>query len=102
MEKYLVNVCVTVSLAVLGWITLTLIEVDKKTAEIAVKVEANNAMITPIWENFVSEVKNGNIQKSDATTDQESTGQTEVVSGSEAEDQLQETSRFFGASALRF
>ena len=94
MEKYLVNVCVTVGLAVLGWITLTLIEVDKKTAEIAVKVEANNAMITPIWENFVSEVKNGNIQKSDATTDQESTGQTEVVSGSEAEDQLQETSRF--------
>ena len=66
-----------------------------------VKVEANNAMITPIWENFISEVKNGNIQKSDATTDQESTGQTEVVSGSEAEDQLQETSRFFGASALR-
>ena len=42
MEKYLVNVCVTVGLAVLGWITLTLIEVDKKTAEIAVKVEANN------------------------------------------------------------
>ena len=101
MEKYLVNVCVTVGLAVLGWITLTLIEVDKKTAEIAVKVEANNAMITPIWENFVSEVNNGNIQKSDATTDQESTGQTKVVSGSEAEDQLQETSRFFGASALR-
>ena len=57
-------------------------------------------MITPI-QNFVSEVKNGNIQKSDATTDQESTRQTKVVSGSEAEDQLQETSRFFGASALR-
>ena len=44
MEKYLVNVCVTVGLAVLGWITLTLIEVDKKTAEIAVKDEANNLL----------------------------------------------------------
>ena len=102
MEKYLVNVCVTVGLAVLGWMTITLIEVDKKTAEIAVKVEANHTMITPMWENFISEVQNGNIQRSNAPADQESSGETKMVYGPQTQDQLQETTRFFGAGALRF
>lgn len=102
MEKYLVNVCVTVGLAVLGWMTLTLIEVDKKTAEIAVKVEANHTMITPMWENFISEVQNGNIQRSDAPADQESSGETKMVYGPQTQDQLQEAPWFFGAGTLRY
>ena len=53
MEKYLINSCITVALAILGWMTLTLIAVDKKTAEIAVKVEANHDMLTPLWEEFI-------------------------------------------------
>ena len=37
----------------LAWTSLTLIEVDKRTATTVVKVEQNHDMIKPMWEAFV-------------------------------------------------
>jgi len=37
----------------LAWVSLTLIEVDKRTATTVVKVEQNYDMIKPMWEAFV-------------------------------------------------
>ena len=64
----------TVGLAVLGWMTITLIEVDKKTAEIAVKVEANHTMITPMGEFYFRGSK-WQYPGSNAPADQESSGE---------------------------
>lgn len=40
-------------LALLGWMALTLIEVDKRTAVMAVTVAENNDMMRPVWEDYL-------------------------------------------------
>jgi len=41
----------------LAWVSLTLIEVDKRTATTVVKVEQNYDMIKPMWEAFIQSRK---------------------------------------------
>ena len=100
MEKYLINSCITVALAILGWITLTLIEVDKKTETIAVKVEANHDMLTPLWEEFIRS-KNDDITRTDEKTSIEASSEKEVELETETEDKLQFPSWVLRTSALR-
>ena len=100
MEKYLVNSCITVGLAILGWMTLTLIEVDKKTETIAVKVEANHNMLTPLWEEFIRST-DGNTTESNEKPDFETASEKEVELETKTEDRLQLPSWVLRTSALR-
>lgn len=52
-----------VALSLVVWILTTLIEVDKRTAVIATKVESNHAMLTPLWEDFIQRKANGNLAR---------------------------------------
>ena len=45
----------------IGWIVTTLIEVDKRTAVTAVKVEENHKMIHTLWIDFVRRKTDGNL-----------------------------------------
>ena len=49
----LVPAVAAVFFSFLAWTSLTLIEVDKRTATTVVKVEQNYDMIKPMWEAFV-------------------------------------------------
>ena len=100
MERQLINSCITVALAILGWITLTLIEVDKKTETIAVKVEANHDMLTPLWEEFIRS-RDGNTTESNSETDYKTTSEEEVELETETEDKLQFPSWVLRTSILR-
>jgi hypothetical protein len=52
----------TLCLGGIGWMTYTLINVDKRTAVMSVKIEQNNQMLTPLWEEFIKQrVKNEQI-----------------------------------------
>ncbi len=50
-----------VALSLVVWILTTLIEVDKRTAVIVVKVESNHKMLTPLWEDYVRRQRNGDV-----------------------------------------
>lgn len=107
MEKYLLNICVTAGLAVLGWMALTLIELDKKTEVISTetevissKVDANHKMLTPLWEEFIRS-KDGDITRTDEKTNIEASSKKEVEFQAEEKDQLQLPSWVFRASSLR-
>lgn len=52
-----------VALSLVVWILTTLIEVDKRTAVIATKVESNHDMLTPLWEDFIQRKSNGNLAR---------------------------------------
>ena len=43
----------TLSLGAITWMTVTLISVDKRTAVMSVKIEQNNEMLKPLWEDFI-------------------------------------------------
>ena len=45
----------TLCLGGIGWMTYTLINVDKRTAVMSVKIEQNNQMLTPLWEEFIKQ-----------------------------------------------
>ena len=66
-EKTLVKTLVIglggVALSLVVWILTTLIEVDKRTAVIATKVESNHAMLTPLWEDFIRRKGDGNLAR---------------------------------------
>lgn len=107
MEKYLLNICVTAGLAVLGWMALTLIELDKKTEVISTetevissKVDANHKMLTPLWEEFIRS-KDGDITRTDEKTNIEASSKKEMEFQAEEKDQLQLPSWVFRASSLR-
>ena len=107
MEKYLLNVCVTGGLAVLGWMALTLIELDKKTEVISTetelissKVDANNKMLTPLWEEFIRS-RDGDITRTDEKTGVEASSEKEVELQAEEKDQLQLPSWVLRTSSLR-
>lgn len=60
-----------VGMSLVVWILTTLIEVDKRTAVIATKVEANHEMLTPLWEDFIQRTRvtnNGNLAWFDEAT----------------------------------
>ena len=50
-----------VALSLVVWILTTLIEVDKRTAVIATKVDSNHAMLTPLWEDFIRRKDDGDL-----------------------------------------
>ena len=43
----------TMSLGAITWMTVTLINVDKEIAVMSVKIEQNNEMLKPLWEDFI-------------------------------------------------
>ena len=53
IKQVLVGSITTLSLGAITWMTLTLISVDKRTAVMSVKIEQNNEMLTPLWEDFI-------------------------------------------------
>ena len=53
IKQALVGSITTLSLGAITWMTVTLISVDKRTAVMSVKIEQNNEMLTPLWEDFI-------------------------------------------------
>ena len=53
IKQALVGSITTLSLGAITWMTVTLISVDKRTAVMSVKIEQNNAMLKPLWEDFI-------------------------------------------------
>ena len=72
-----------VALSLVVWILTTLIEVDKRTAVIATKVESNHAMLTPLWEDFIRRKGDGNLARINATAGIQAAAETKVEQGSE-------------------
>ena len=52
-----------VAISLVVWILTTLIEVDKRTAVIATKVESNHQMLTPLWEDFIRRNQNADLAR---------------------------------------
>jgi hypothetical protein len=67
-----------VALSLVVWILTTLIEVDKRTAVIAAKVDSNNAMLTPLWEDFIKRRGNGDLARFHTTADFEISAKEKV------------------------
>ena len=53
IRQALVGSITTLSLGAITWMTVTLISVDKRTAVMSVKIEQNNEMLKPLWEDFI-------------------------------------------------
>ena len=53
IKQALVGSITTLSLGAITWMTVTLISVDKRTAVMSVKIEQNNEMLKPLWEEFI-------------------------------------------------
>ena len=53
VKQALVGSITTLSLGAITWMTVTLISVDKRTAVMSVKIEQNNEMLKPLWEDFI-------------------------------------------------
>jgi hypothetical protein len=53
IKQALVGSITTLSLGAITWMTVTLISVDKRTAIMSVKIEQNNKMLKPLWEDFI-------------------------------------------------
>jgi hypothetical protein len=53
IKQALVGSITTLSLGAITWMTVTLITVDKRTAVMSVKIEQNNEMLKPLWEDFI-------------------------------------------------
>ena len=52
-KQALVGSITTLSFGAITWMTVTLISVDKRTAVMSVKIEQNNEMLKPLWEDFI-------------------------------------------------
>ena len=69
IKQALVGSITTLSLGAITWMTVTLISVDKRTAVMSVKIEQNNKMLKPLWEDFISRRNtNGNVERLDEQT----------------------------------
>ena len=53
IKQALVGSITTLSLGAITWMTVTLISVDKRTTVMSVKIEQNNKMLKPLWEDFI-------------------------------------------------
>ena len=53
IKQALVGRITALSLGAITWMTVTLISVDKRTAVMSVKIEQNNEMLKPLWEDFI-------------------------------------------------
>ena len=91
-----------VALSLVVWILTTLIEVDKRTAVIATKVEANHNMIKPLWEDYIRRNDNGNLAWATRKPSFQTATEAEVEQETQIESELQAPSWFQRESALRW
>ena len=91
-----------VALSLVVWILTTLIEVDKRTAVIATKVESNHAMLTPLWEDFIRRKGDGNLARINATAGIQAAAEAKVEQDSQIKSELQAPSWIQRESALRW
>ena len=52
-KEIIVGVTISCSFGAIAWIVATLISVDKRTEVMAIQVNANHEMLTPLWEDFI-------------------------------------------------
>ena len=90
-----------VALSLVVWILTTLIEVDKRTAVIATKVDSNHAMLTPLWEDFIRRKGDGNLARINAAAGIQAATETKVEQGPQIQSELQASSWLQRESALR-
>lgn len=57
------TIFVTVAAATLAWMASTLIEVDKRTAVIEVRVEENYKMLEPMWQDWLSSKREASVEQ---------------------------------------
>ena len=91
-----------VALSLVVWILTTLIEVDKRTAVIAAKVDSNNAMLTPLWEDFIRRSDDGNLARINAETGIQTTAEAKMEQDPQIKSELQAPSWFQRESLLRW
>ena len=91
-----------VALSLVVWILTTLIEVDKRTAVIAAKVDSNNAMLTPLWEDFIRRNGDGNLARINAETGIQTTAEAKMEQDPQIKSELQAPSWFQRESTLRW
>ena len=91
-----------VALSLVVWILTTLIEVDKRTAVIATKVDSNHAMLTPLWEDFIRRSGDGNLARINATAGIQAAAKAKVEQGPQIKSELQAPSWIQRESALRW
>ena len=53
MKEVIIGVTTMGDFGVLSWMTVTLITLDKRTEVMSVKIEQNNEMLKPLWEDFI-------------------------------------------------
>ena len=91
-----------VALSLVVWILTTLIEVDKRTAVIATKVDSNHAMLTPLWEDFIRRSGDGNLARINAATGIQTTAEAKVEQDPQIKSELQAPSWIQREGALRW
>lgn len=76
------TIFVTVAAATLAWMASTLIEVDKRTAVIEVRVEENYKMLEPMWQDWLSSKREASVEQNiNAETDYEAAAEKEEETG---------------------
>jgi len=53
MKEVIVGVTTMGVFGVLSWMAVTLITLDKRTEVMSVKIQQNNDMLKPLWEDFI-------------------------------------------------
>ena len=53
MKEVIVGVTTMGVFGVLFWMAVTLITLDKRTEVMSVKIQQNNDMLKPLWEDFI-------------------------------------------------
>ncbi len=91
-----------VALSLVVWILSTLIEVDKRTAVIATKVEANHNMIKPLWEDYIRRNDNGNLAWTTRKPNFQAATEAEMEQETQIKSELQAPPWFQRESALRW
>lgn len=49
----MLNVLLTAVLGFVAWIALSIVDLKTETAVIAVKVDENHKMLTPLWQDYI-------------------------------------------------
>ena len=53
MKEVIIGVTTMGVFGVLSWMAVTLITLDKRTEVMSVKIQQNNDMLKPLWEDFI-------------------------------------------------
>ena len=53
MKEVIVGVTTMGVFGILSWMAVTLITLDKRTEVMSVKIQQNNDMLKPLWEDFI-------------------------------------------------